>query len=66
MTRHFFFLTAVYKLVVAVKKNENHNRNPFSIPLPFVVQGDLCAFLKRKGALKPVVAVKFALDIARF
>ncbi|KAH9602519.1 hypothetical protein KSS87_004411 [Heliosperma pusillum] len=27
--------------------------------------GDLCTFLKRKGALKPLIAVKFALDIAR-
>lgn len=28
-------------------------------------QGDLHAFLKRKGALKTATAVKFALDIAR-
>lgn len=30
-----------------------------------LIQGDLRAFLKRKGALKPIMAVKFALDIAR-
>ena len=28
-------------------------------------QGDLHAYLNRKGALKPINAVKFALDIAR-
>lgn len=28
-------------------------------------KGDLRAFMKKKGALKPVTAVKFALDIAR-
>lgn len=28
-------------------------------------KGDLHAYLKRKGALKPITAVKFALDIAR-
>lgn len=31
-----------------------------------MVQGDLRAFLKRKGALKPIIAVRLALDIARF
>lgn len=30
-----------------------------------MAQGDLCAYLKRKGALKPALAVRFALDIAR-
>lgn len=30
------------------------------------MQGDLHAFLKRKGALKPLTTVKFALDIARW
>lgn len=30
-----------------------------------MLQGDLRAFLKRKGALKPSTAVRFALDIAR-
>jgi hypothetical protein len=29
-------------------------------------QGDLAAFLKRKGQLKAQTAVRFALDIARF
>ena len=29
-------------------------------------QGDLRDFLKRKEALKPALAVRFALDIARF
>jgi len=33
--------------------------------LPQLVQGDLRAFLKKKGALKPITAVRFALDIAR-
>ncbi|KAF3974292.1 hypothetical protein CMV_002367 [Castanea mollissima] len=33
------------------------NQNPF--------QGDLRAFLKKKGALTPTTAVRFALDIAR-
>jgi hypothetical protein len=28
-------------------------------------KGDLRDYLKRKGALKPTIAVKFALDIAR-
>ena len=27
--------------------------------------GELCAYLKKKGALKPMTAVSFALDIAR-
>lgn len=31
----------------------------------YSLQGDLFAYLKEKGALKPRVAVKFALDIAR-
>ena len=32
---------------------------------PLILQGDFCAFLKRKGALKPIAAVRLALDIAR-
>ncbi|KAB1221480.1 Dual specificity protein kinase splA [Morella rubra] len=39
--------------------------SPMMIVTEYLPKGDLCAFLKRKGALKPVVAVKFALDIAR-
>lgn len=31
----------------------------------YIFKGDLRAYLKRKGALKPIIAVKFALDIAR-
>lgn len=31
----------------------------------FLMQGDLRSFLKRKGPLKPLTTVKFALDIAR-
>lgn len=30
-----------------------------------ILQGDLRQFLKRKEALKPATAVRFALDIAR-
>lgn len=30
-----------------------------------MVQGDLRAFLDKKGALRPITAVRFALDIAR-
>jgi hypothetical protein len=30
------------------------------------VQGDLHQYLKEKGALSPLVAVNFALDIARY
>ncbi|KAH1092828.1 hypothetical protein GLYMA_14G026700v4 [Glycine max] len=38
---------------------------PMMIVTEYLPQGDLGAYLKRKGALKPVTAVKFALDIAR-
>ncbi|KAJ1378994.1 Serine-threonine/tyrosine-protein kinase, catalytic domain [Sesbania bispinosa] len=38
---------------------------PMMIVTEFLPQGDLRAYLKRKGALKPIMAVKFALDIAR-
>ncbi|KAJ1375937.1 Serine-threonine/tyrosine-protein kinase, catalytic domain [Sesbania bispinosa] len=38
---------------------------PMMIVTEFLPQGDLRAYLKRKGALKPLMAVKFALDIAR-
>ncbi|KAG5081638.1 hypothetical protein AAZX31_02G271100 [Glycine max] len=38
---------------------------PMMIVTEYLPQGDLRAYLKRKGALKPVTAVKFALDIAR-
>ncbi|XP_004491350.1 serine/threonine-protein kinase 12 isoform X2 [Cicer arietinum] len=38
---------------------------PMMIVTEYLPQGDLRAYLKRKGALKPIIAVKFALDIAR-
>ncbi|KAL9316612.1 hypothetical protein ACSQ67_017613 [Phaseolus vulgaris] len=38
---------------------------PMMIVTEYLPQGDLHAYIKRKGALKPVTAVKFALDIAR-
>ncbi|XP_015083079.1 integrin-linked protein kinase 1 isoform X1 [Solanum pennellii] len=39
--------------------------SPMMIVTEYLSKGDLRAFLKRKGALKPIMAVKFALDIAR-
>ncbi|KAK7385940.1 hypothetical protein VNO78_31937 [Psophocarpus tetragonolobus] len=39
--------------------------SPMMIVTEYLPQGDLRAYLKRKGALKPMIAVKFALDIAR-
>ncbi|XP_073007760.1 serine/threonine-protein kinase 12-like [Typha latifolia] len=39
--------------------------SPMMIVTEFLPKGDFCAFLKRRGALKPSVAVKYALDIAR-
>ncbi|KAI3939586.1 hypothetical protein MKX01_038541 [Papaver californicum] len=38
---------------------------PMMIVTEYLPKGDLRAFLKRKGALKSVLAVRFALDIAR-
>ncbi|KAF7815760.1 integrin-linked protein kinase 1 [Senna tora] len=38
---------------------------PMMIVTEYLPQGDLCAYLKRRGALKPITALKFALDIAR-
>ncbi|XP_021764211.1 serine/threonine-protein kinase STY8-like [Chenopodium quinoa] len=38
---------------------------PMMIVTEFLPKGDLCEFLKDKGALKPKTAVRFALDIAR-
>ncbi|XP_028760257.1 integrin-linked protein kinase 1 [Neltuma alba] len=38
---------------------------PMMIVTEYLPQGDLRAYLKRRGALKPITAVKFALDIAR-
>lgn len=38
---------------------------PMMIVTEYLPKGDLCAYLKRKGALKPALAVRFALDIAR-
>ncbi|CAL5346247.1 unnamed protein product [Camellia sinensis] len=38
---------------------------PMMIVTEYLPKGDLCDFLKRKGALKPTTAVIFALDIAR-
>ncbi|KAK4714534.1 hypothetical protein R3W88_020441 [Solanum pinnatisectum] len=39
--------------------------SPMMIITEYLPKEDLRAFLKRKGALKPIMAVKFALDIAR-
>eukprot|EP00262_Sarcandra_glabra_P015973 TRINITY_DN5045_c0_g1_i1.p1 TRINITY_DN5045_c0_g1~~TRINITY_DN5045_c0_g1_i1.p1 ORF type:complete len:459 (-),score=72.12 TRINITY_DN5045_c0_g1_i1:343-1719(-) len=38
--------------------------SPMMIVTEYLPKGDLRAFLKRKGALRPSLAVKFALDIA--
>lgn len=39
--------------------------SPMMIVTEYLPKGDLRAYLKRKGALKPATAVRFALDIAR-
>ncbi|KAJ4976680.1 hypothetical protein NE237_001786 [Protea cynaroides] len=39
--------------------------SPMMIVTEYLPKGDLDAFLKRKGALKPTIAIKFALDISR-
>ncbi|XP_058219375.1 integrin-linked protein kinase 1 isoform X2 [Rhododendron vialii] len=39
--------------------------SPMMIVTEYLPKGDLRAFLKRKGSLKPIIAVKLALDIAR-
>ncbi|XP_022724402.1 serine/threonine-protein kinase STY17-like isoform X2 [Durio zibethinus] len=39
--------------------------SPMMIVTEYLPKGDLRAFLKIKGALKPITAVRFALDIAR-
>ncbi|KAM6549831.1 hypothetical protein CsatB_021507 [Cannabis sativa] len=39
--------------------------SPMMIVTEYLPKGDFCEYLRRKGALKPIVAVKFALDIAR-
>ncbi|XP_015876539.3 integrin-linked protein kinase 1 [Ziziphus jujuba] len=39
--------------------------SPMMIVTEYLPKGDLRVFLKRKGALKPTTAVRFALDIAR-
>ncbi|KAF5176081.1 Integrin-linked protein kinase [Thalictrum thalictroides] len=39
--------------------------SPMMIVTEYLPKGDLCAFLKRKKALKQTHAVKYALDIAR-
>ncbi|XP_065633378.1 serine/threonine-protein kinase 12 [Quercus suber] len=39
--------------------------SPMMIVTEYLPKGDLRAFLKKKGALKPTTAVRFALDIAR-
>ncbi|XP_021800742.1 serine/threonine-protein kinase TNNI3K-like [Prunus avium] len=39
--------------------------SPMMIVTEYLPKGDLCLFLKRKGALRPTTAVRFALDIAR-
>ncbi|XP_054817294.1 integrin-linked protein kinase 1-like [Prosopis cineraria] len=38
---------------------------PMMIVTEYLPQGDLHAYLRRRGALKPMTAVKFALDISR-
>lgn len=38
---------------------------PMMIITEYLPKGDLSAYLKRKGSLKPLKAVRFALDIAR-
>ncbi|KAM7259722.1 hypothetical protein ACFE04_015463 [Oxalis oulophora] len=39
--------------------------SPMMIVTEYLPQGDLRVFLKRKGALSPATAIRFALDIAR-
>ncbi|KAI3743728.1 hypothetical protein L1987_56793 [Smallanthus sonchifolius] len=39
--------------------------SPMMIVIEFLPKGDLGAYLKRKGALKPLTALKYAMDIAR-
>ncbi|VFQ61869.1 unnamed protein product [Cuscuta campestris] len=39
--------------------------SPMMIVTEYLPKGDLRAFLKKKGALKPIIAVKYALDVAR-
>ncbi|KAL6991296.1 hypothetical protein U1Q18_009413 [Sarracenia purpurea var. burkii] len=39
--------------------------SPMMIVTEYLPKGDLCTYLKRKGALKAATAVRFALDIAR-
>ncbi|KAK2998888.1 hypothetical protein RJ639_023067 [Escallonia herrerae] len=39
--------------------------SPMMIVTEYLPKGDLREFLKRKGALKPTTAVRFAMDIAR-
>ncbi|MFS8026618.1 putative protein kinase TKL-Pl-5 family [Helianthus anomalus] len=39
--------------------------SPMMIVIEYLPKGDLKAYLKRKGALKPLIALKFAMDIAR-
>ncbi|XP_031384250.1 integrin-linked protein kinase 1 isoform X2 [Punica granatum] len=39
--------------------------SPMMIVTEYLPKGDLREYLRRRGALKPVTAVKFALDIAR-
>ncbi|XP_038722134.1 integrin-linked protein kinase 1-like isoform X2 [Tripterygium wilfordii] len=39
--------------------------SPLMIVTEYLPKGDFSAYLKCKGALKPIIAVRFALDIAR-
>ncbi|PON90648.1 Serine/threonine protein kinase [Trema orientale] len=39
--------------------------SPMMIVTEYLPKGDFCAYLRKKGALKPTAALKFALDIAR-
>ncbi|GLT80162.1 hypothetical protein SLA2020_516160 [Shorea laevis] len=38
---------------------------PMMIVTEYLPKGDLCEYLKKKGALKPITALRLALDIAR-
>ncbi|KAK1378535.1 Dual specificity protein kinase splA [Heracleum sosnowskyi] len=39
--------------------------SPMMIVTEYLPKGDLCAYMKERGQLKPLKAVRFALDIAR-
>ncbi|KZV51070.1 dual specificity protein kinase shkB [Dorcoceras hygrometricum] len=39
--------------------------SPMMIVTEYLSKGDLCEYLKRKGAIKPATSLRFAMDIAR-